>query len=49
MGMLSNAEIASEMSLSIHTVRTHIKNSCRKLAATRRGEAARRARQFELI
>ena len=48
-GLLRTAEIASEMDISIHTVRTHLKNSYRKLAATRRGEAVRRARQLELI
>jgi LuxR family transcriptional regulator, maltose regulon positive regulatory protein len=47
--LLSAAEIASEMDISIHTVKTHLKNSYRKLAATRRGEAVRRAHQLELI
>ena len=48
-GLLSSAEIASEMDISIHTVKTHLKNIYRKLATTRRGEAVRRARQLELI
>ena len=48
-GMLNSAEIANEMHISIHTVKTHLKNICRKLATTRRGEAVRRARQLELI
>ena len=48
-GLLSSAEVASEMNISIHTVKTHLKNSYRKLATTRRGEAVRRARQLELI
>ena len=48
-GLLSAAEIASEMGISIHTVKTHLKNSYRKLATTRRSEAVRRARQVELI
>lgn len=48
-GLLSGAEIASEMDISIHTVKTHLKSIYRKLAATRRGEAVRRARQLELI
>ena len=48
-GLLSSAEIASELDISIHAVKTHLKNICRKLATTRRGEAVRRARQLELI
>ena len=48
-GLLSNAEIASEMYISVNTVKTHLKHIYRKLATTRRGEAVRRARQLELI
>ena len=48
-GMLSTAEIASEMYISVNTVKTHLKNINRKLAVTRRSEAVRRARQLELI
>jgi LuxR family transcriptional regulator, maltose regulon positive regulatory protein len=47
--MLTTPEVASEMHISTHTVKTHIQNICRKLAVTRRGEAVRRARQLELI
>jgi LuxR family transcriptional regulator, maltose regulon positive regulatory protein len=47
--LLSTAEIASEMYISINTTKTHLKNIHRKLATTRRGEAVRRARQLELI
>ena len=48
-GMMTTAEIASEMCISINTVKAHLKSSYRKLAATHRGEAVRRARQLELI
>jgi LuxR family transcriptional regulator, maltose regulon positive regulatory protein len=48
-GLLSSAEIASEMHISVNTVKTHLHHIYRKLAATHRGEAVRRARQLELI
>ena len=48
-GMLSTAEIASEMHISINTLKTHFTHINRKLATTRRGQAVRRARQLELI
>jgi LuxR family transcriptional regulator, maltose regulon positive regulatory protein len=48
-GILSSAEIAREMYISINTVKTHLRNIYRKLAATHRGDAVRRARQLELI
>ena len=48
-GLLSNAELASEMYISVNTVKTHLKHIYRKLETTRRGEAIRRARQLELI
>ena len=47
--LLSTAEIASEMYISVNTTKTHLKNIHRKLATTHRGEAVRRARQLELI
>ncbi len=47
--LLSNPEIASKMYISVNTLKTHLKNIFRKLAATRRSEAVRRARQLELI
>ena len=48
-GMLSTAEIAAEMYISVNTVKTHLKSIYRKLAAAHRSEAVRRARQLELI
>jgi LuxR family maltose regulon positive regulatory protein len=45
-GMLSTAEVATEMYISVNTVKTHLRSIYRKLAATHRGEAVRRARQF---
>jgi LuxR family maltose regulon positive regulatory protein len=48
-GMLSTAEVASQMYISVNTVKTHLRNVYRKLAASHRGEAVRRARQLGLI
>ncbi|WP_436837449.1 LuxR C-terminal-related transcriptional regulator [Micromonospora orduensis] len=47
--ILSNVEIASELSLSVNTVKTHVRNIYRKLDATRRREAVRRARELRLL
>jgi LuxR family transcriptional regulator, maltose regulon positive regulatory protein len=47
--MLTTREVATEMNISAHTVKTHMQSICRKLAVTRRGEAVRRARQLKLI
>jgi LuxR family transcriptional regulator, maltose regulon positive regulatory protein len=46
---MSNTEIASEMYISVDTVKTHLKSIYRKLSAPHRREAVRRARQLELI
>jgi LuxR family maltose regulon positive regulatory protein len=47
--MLSNGEIASELCLSVNTVKTHVRNIYRKLDADRRREAVRRARELRLL
>jgi LuxR family transcriptional regulator, maltose regulon positive regulatory protein len=46
---LSKGEIASEMFLSVNTVKTHMKNIYRKLDVTNRAEAVRRARSLRLV
>ena len=47
--MLSTTEIAATMFISVNTVRTHIRSILRKLAATRRNQAVRRARELGII
>jgi LuxR family maltose regulon positive regulatory protein len=47
--MLTTEEIATEMYVSVNTVKTHLKSIYRKLAVTRRGEAVRRAHHLELL
>jgi LuxR family maltose regulon positive regulatory protein len=47
--LLTTQEIATEMYISVNTVRTHVRNILRKLAASRRSEAVRRARALDLI
>jgi len=47
--MLSPAEAAIEMHITVNTVKTHLTHIYRKLATTRRSEAVRRARQLDLI
>lgn len=46
---MSTGEIAADLCLSVNTVKTHLKSINRKLAASRRGEAVRRARQLHLL
>ena len=46
---MSKAEIASEMFVSINTVKTHTKNIYRKLGVGTRTEAVRRARHLHLV
>jgi ATP/maltotriose-dependent transcriptional regulator MalT len=48
-GLLSTAEIAEELYLSANTVKSHLRSCYRKLGASRRGEAIRRARQLQLL
>jgi LuxR family maltose regulon positive regulatory protein len=47
--VLSNAEIASDLSVSVNTVKTHVRNIYRKLDTARRRDAVQRARQLHLI
>jgi LuxR family maltose regulon positive regulatory protein len=47
--LMSNAEIASELFVSINTVKTHLKAVYRKLGVERRRDAVVRARQLELV
>jgi LuxR family transcriptional regulator, maltose regulon positive regulatory protein len=47
--MLSTAEIAATMFISVNTVRTHIRSILRKLAVSRRNQAVRRARDRGLL
>ncbi len=48
-GVLSNVEIASELYVSVNTVKTHVKSIYRKLDVTGRREAVRRARELRLL
>ena len=47
--MMSNQEIASELFVSVNTVKTHLKAIYRKLDVTDRREAVSRARSLELL
>ncbi|MBG0850407.1 AAA family ATPase [Streptomyces spinoverrucosus] len=46
---LSRPEIAGELSMSVHTVNTHVRNIYAKLQATERSSAVRRARELQLL
>jgi hypothetical protein len=41
--------LGTHMHISINTVKSHLKSIHRKLAATRRSDAVRRARELQLI
>lgn len=47
--LLTTEEIAAVMYISVNTVRTHVRNILRKLGASRRNEAVRRARELHLL
>ncbi|WP_116450377.1 LuxR C-terminal-related transcriptional regulator [Blastococcus litoris] len=47
--MLSTAEIAAAMFISVNTVRTHIRSILRKLSVGRRNQAVRKARERGLL
>jgi LuxR family maltose regulon positive regulatory protein len=47
--LMSKAEIASELFVSVNTVKTHTKNIYRKLGVGTRTEAVRRARSLHLV
>ena len=46
---LSRPEIASELSVSVNTVNTHIRNIYTKLQTRDRSSAVQRARQLRLL
>ena len=47
--MMSNADIAAELYVSVNTIKSHVKSIYRKLDATQRRDAVRRARQLHLL
>jgi LuxR family transcriptional regulator, maltose regulon positive regulatory protein len=47
--MMSNQEIASELFVSVNTIKTHLKAIYRKLDVQDRREAVQRARAMKLL
>jgi LuxR family maltose regulon positive regulatory protein len=47
--LLTTEEIASTMYISVNTVRSHVRSILRKLSASRRNEAVRRAWELKLL
>lgn len=47
--MLTTAEIAQELYVSVNTVKSHLRSAFRKLGVARRGAAVRRARELQLL
>jgi LuxR family maltose regulon positive regulatory protein len=47
--MLRTEEIAAAMYVSINTVKSHIRSILRKLSASRRNDAVRKARALGII
>jgi LuxR family maltose regulon positive regulatory protein len=47
--MMSNADIAAELFVSVNTIKSHVKSIYRKLDATQRRDAVGRARQLHLL
>jgi LuxR family maltose regulon positive regulatory protein len=47
--MLPTEEIAASLYVSVNTVKTHVRSILRKLSASRRNEAVRRARALGLL
>ncbi|MEG8278255.1 LuxR C-terminal-related transcriptional regulator [Streptomyces sp. AHA2] len=47
--MMSTEEVATELHVSVNTVKTHLKSIYRKLAVSRRADAVRRARDLRLL